>query len=139
MPRSRQTDNQAEKIQLLTTLGQLWANNVSVDWDNFYSSEKRYRLPLPTYPFERQRYWIDVTRPLPQAISSPEKIAKGTLSPATVANTNISKTDIKREFTPFEQKIAQIWTQCLGISNLSVDTDFFEVGGDSLLATQLIT
>jgi len=89
--------------------------------------------------FERQRYWIDVTRPLPQAISSPEKIAKGTLSPATVANTNISKTDIKREFTPFEQKIAQIWTQCLGISNLSVDTDFFEVGGDSLLATQLIT
>lgn len=139
LPRSRQTDNQAEKIQLLTTLGQLWANNVSVDWDNFYSSEKRYRLPLPTYPFERQRYWIDVTRPLPQAISSPEKIAKGTLSPATVANTNISKTDIKREFTPFEQKIAQIWTQCLGISNLSVDTDFFEVGGDSLLATQLIT
>jgi acyl transferase domain-containing protein/acyl carrier protein len=43
---------------LLKTLGQLWMNGVSVDWLRFYAHEHRHRLPLPGYPFERQRYWI---------------------------------------------------------------------------------
>lgn len=43
---------------LLNTLGQLWLAGVRVDWEGFYSHQKRYRIPLPTYPFERQRYWI---------------------------------------------------------------------------------
>ncbi|NQE34731.1 type I polyketide synthase [Microcoleus asticus] len=43
---------------LLNTLGQLWLAGVKVDWSGFYAQEQRYRVPLPTYPFERQRYWI---------------------------------------------------------------------------------
>ena len=59
LPRRRETGNNAETKQILSTLGQLWANGVAVDWDGFYAEEKRHRLPLPTYPFERQKYWID--------------------------------------------------------------------------------
>lgn len=44
---------------LLSTLGKLWLMGVSVDWSGFYTYERRHRLPLPTYPFERQRYWIE--------------------------------------------------------------------------------
>lgn len=44
---------------LLNTLGRLWLTGVQVNWSNFYQHQKRNRLPLPTYPFERQRYWID--------------------------------------------------------------------------------
>ena len=52
---------------LLNTLGQLWLAGVRVDWEGFYSYQQRYRLPLPTYPFERQRYWIaDGRTPKPQ-------------------------------------------------------------------------
>ena len=47
---------------LLNTLGQLWLAGVRVDWEGFYSHEKRYRIPLPTYPFERQRYWVAQSR-----------------------------------------------------------------------------
>ncbi|HEY7492967.1 MAG TPA: type I polyketide synthase, partial [Candidatus Tectomicrobia bacterium] len=43
---------------LLTTLGRLWLAGVQVDWDGYYAQERRRRLPLPPYPFERQRYWI---------------------------------------------------------------------------------
>jgi NAD(P)-dependent dehydrogenase (short-subunit alcohol dehydrogenase family) len=32
-----------------------------VDWDLYYGGEKRHKVILPTYPFERQRYWIDFT------------------------------------------------------------------------------
>ncbi|WP_346293418.1 type I polyketide synthase [Sphaerothrix gracilis] len=44
---------------LLQTLGQLWLAGVGIDWSGFYAHEQRQRLPLPTYPFERQRYWIE--------------------------------------------------------------------------------
>jgi len=44
---------------LLTTLGKLWLTGQPVDWKAFWSHETRRRVPLPTYPFERQRYWID--------------------------------------------------------------------------------
>ncbi len=43
----------------LTSLGRLWLAGVMPDWDAFYADELRYRVPLPTYPFERQRYWIE--------------------------------------------------------------------------------
>ncbi|MDZ8065208.1 MAG: beta-ketoacyl synthase N-terminal-like domain-containing protein [Nostoc sp. DedQUE08] len=54
-PQEKQFDSHV----LLTTLGQLWLTGVKVDWFGFYSHDEYYRLPLPTYPFERQRYWID--------------------------------------------------------------------------------
>jgi acyl transferase domain-containing protein len=44
---------------LLTTLGKLWLAGVDVDWAGFYAGERRHRLPLPTYPFERGRFWIE--------------------------------------------------------------------------------
>jgi acyl transferase domain-containing protein/acyl carrier protein/2-polyprenyl-3-methyl-5-hydroxy-6-metoxy-1,4-benzoquinol methylase len=45
---------------LLNTLGRLWLTGVKVNWHGFYAEEKRQHIPLPTYPFERQRYWIDL-------------------------------------------------------------------------------
>ncbi|PMB53903.1 polyketide synthase, partial [Fischerella thermalis CCMEE 5201] len=39
---------------LLQTLGRLWLGGVEIDWSGFYAHESRHRLPLPTYPFERQ-------------------------------------------------------------------------------------
>ena len=44
---------------LLKTLGQLWLNGVEINWSSFYAQQQCQRVPLPTYPFERQRYWID--------------------------------------------------------------------------------
>lgn len=44
---------------LLTTLGRLWVCGRDIDWSAFYKHERRQRVPLPTYPFERQRYWIE--------------------------------------------------------------------------------
>lgn len=43
---------------LLETLGKLWLAGVTVDWQSFYDEQQRRRVVLPTYPFERQRYWI---------------------------------------------------------------------------------
>lgn len=43
---------------LCYTVGHLWLAGIDVNPGTFYSEPQR-RIPLPTYPFEHQRYWID--------------------------------------------------------------------------------
>ncbi|MBD2508876.1 type I polyketide synthase [Nostoc muscorum FACHB-395] len=52
-------DKQSDAVFLLNTLGSLWMYRIQVDWSGFYANQKLHRLPLPTYPFERNKYWID--------------------------------------------------------------------------------
>ncbi|BAU05985.1 type I polyketide synthase [Fischerella sp. NIES-3754] len=58
---------QSDVAWLLQTLGRLWLFGVEIDWSVFSYHQQRQRLPLPTYPFERQRYWIDAKSPLPSS------------------------------------------------------------------------
>ncbi len=44
---------------LMDAVGRLWLAGVPVDWRSFDAHERRLRIELPTYPFERKRYWID--------------------------------------------------------------------------------
>jgi len=52
-------ENVSDTYFLLSKIGRLWLNGKKIDWQGFYSGEKRRRIPLPTYPFQRQRYWFD--------------------------------------------------------------------------------
>ena len=52
-------DRQSDAAFLLTTLGKLWLAGVPINWSGFYADEQRRRVSLPTYPFERQKYWIE--------------------------------------------------------------------------------
>ncbi|WP_416671492.1 type I polyketide synthase [Egbenema bharatensis] len=52
-------DSVSDETEILTTLGRLWLAGVAIDWASFTEHERRQRVLLPTYPFERQRYWID--------------------------------------------------------------------------------
>lgn len=56
-------DRQSDIAFLLNALGRLWLAGVSVNWSEFYRHERRDRIPLPTYPFERKRYWIEPPNP----------------------------------------------------------------------------
>lgn len=47
-------------FSLLHSLKQLYCRGVAVDWREFDRPYARQRLSLPTYPFQRQRYWLDV-------------------------------------------------------------------------------
>ena len=64
--------------QMLESLAQLYVRGVTVDWSGFDNDYVRNKVSLPTYPFQRQRYWID----------SEDKSQKGDLS-AKNKTTNI--------------------------------------------------
>ena len=57
------------EASLLAGLGKLWLAGVEMDWATLQEGARR-RVPLPTYPFERQRYWVDPAPAAAQAAAS---------------------------------------------------------------------
>ena len=109
-------DNQ-EKIQL-DHLAKSWVSGALIDWEALHSAQ-RSRIPLPTYPFERKRCWID-----PLKISNEEMTIKYT--PAIDSIEEI------------EKKLITIWKTLLGCNQIDRKDNFFDLGGESLLALQIL-
>ena len=65
-------NNQSDQEFLLNTLGRLWLAGVEINWNAYHGIEDttqdsgrfRRRVPLPTYPFENRRYWVEPDVPL---------------------------------------------------------------------------
>jgi len=55
-PKDPEIDDQ---IFALDSLGQLWLSGAAIDWPSFYGGERRQRVILPTYPFERRRFTLE--------------------------------------------------------------------------------
>ncbi|MET8878446.1 SDR family NAD(P)-dependent oxidoreductase, partial [Nocardia sp. NPDC004604] len=51
--------NEGTRTRLLTSVAQAWATGLPVDWTTQYPGA--HRIPLPTYPFQRTRYWLEGT------------------------------------------------------------------------------
>jgi thioesterase domain-containing protein/acyl carrier protein len=91
-----------------------------VDWRGLAPGERGRRVPLPTYPFERQRYWTERTAAQP--------------APAPVLPRLPAAVD-----APIPEALADLWRELLGVGTVGPHDDFFELGGHSLLAVQLGT
>jgi acyl transferase domain-containing protein/SAM-dependent methyltransferase len=51
-------DQRPDAEAALAALGRMWASGIAVDWHGFHATERRKRVALPTYAFERRSYWI---------------------------------------------------------------------------------
>jgi acyl transferase domain-containing protein len=78
-------DKPADVVSMLHALGRLWLGGVTVDWSEFHVRQRRRRVPLPTYPFERKRYWIE------PANSDPGNSALPVNSPGNPADSPVRK------------------------------------------------
>ena len=56
-------ENHPDWQQLLNSLGALYGQGVTIDWAAVDQGQPRRKIDLPTYPFQRQRYWLDVPKP----------------------------------------------------------------------------
>ena len=59
--RAKRDDGQ----QMLSSLGQLYTRGVEIDWVGFDQDYARQRVALPTYAWQRQRYWLEPVEPDP--------------------------------------------------------------------------
>ncbi len=60
----------SDQHALLTAMGRLWLAGVEIDWNQYYENERRLRVSLPTYPFERQRFWLKASKPITSAAAA---------------------------------------------------------------------
>ncbi len=79
-------DQQSDVALLLNTLGKLWLAGTPIDWEALYANEKRRRIPLPTYPFERQRCWIDALPAMQARTALPRSTATATQDRLSMAS-----------------------------------------------------
>jgi acyl transferase domain-containing protein/acyl carrier protein len=49
----------SDEYFLVSRIGRLWLWGVKIDWKEFHARENRKRISLPTYPFQRDKYWLE--------------------------------------------------------------------------------
>ena len=137
-----QAQNRSDHDTFLLALGQLWAAGVEVDWKPAWtrgaadpsatSGAGPHLVTLPGYPFLKQRHWVE------------HNASAGWLTGAGAANGAAAVSSGAPGTHPapaaaggkpgVESALLRIWTQCLGLSDIDRNANFFELGGDSLIA-----
>ncbi|WP_340375310.1 beta-ketoacyl synthase N-terminal-like domain-containing protein [Streptomyces sp. SS7] len=119
---------------VLDTAGELWRHGLPLSWARMHTSERR-RVPLPTYPFQRRRYAPAGPAPRTTAAAPrtagplpepPAQDAPATAAPPTPGHTGDTAA-----------RLARVFCDVLGLDAIGPDDNFFEAGGDSLIATRL--
>ncbi|KAA3658818.1 MAG: aminotransferase class III-fold pyridoxal phosphate-dependent enzyme, partial [Chloroflexi bacterium] len=126
---------------VLEGLGRLWMAGIKVDWDAFYEGETRRRVPLPTYPFERKRHWIE-----PPALNGGNTAVSNQPNLTNHQNPPMQALQTKGDLQMSRQKniadaLAQLMYELSGIEIEpdNFQTSFMEMGYDSLTLTQVST
>lgn len=121
--------NRGDRDTFLLALGQLWSAGIDVNWSLRSAGHRAKLVSLPGYPFARQRHWVDYRAPV--GWSERVSATNGTASPAGAATPTHAATNGKPQIA---HRLQRIWAQCLGLDAVDVTADFFELGGDSLIA-----
>jgi phthiocerol/phenolphthiocerol synthesis type-I polyketide synthase E len=119
-------DDRGDTETLWNAVAEMWLEGLEPKWPRFYDHQRRHRVPLPTYPFEKGRFWL--------GLNDEETAAKHTWQ----APHNHWPTPL--HFDPrneYEVIVADIFQELFGIPKVSIYHNFFHLGGDSLLAVQL--
>jgi amino acid adenylation domain-containing protein len=135
------SSDEGDVAALLAGVGRLWCAGVEVDWAAFLQEEQRRRVPLPSYPFERVPYGLDPIRAAsPPRASDTERARRAAEAPAPSRSSQPVLASDARDLpqTDVQRAVADAWQQILGIDQIGIHKNFFEIGGDSLVAIRLL-
>ncbi|MGV0734662.1 type I polyketide synthase [Mycolicibacter sinensis] len=119
--------NRDDRDAFLLALGQLWAAGVEVDWAGLRGDYQPKRVTVPGYPFERQRHWLEH--------NAGATWVSGAATNGTAANGTSGADGAAGSAGPsMDATLQRIWAVCLGVSSVDRNANFFDIGGDSLVA-----
>ncbi|MFD7134469.1 type I polyketide synthase [Streptomyces sp. NPDC059894] len=114
---------------LLREVGRAWTEGTPVDWDRFYEGRTGRRVELPTYPFERARYWIDTDGPARKSATTLRE-RFGTLTAS--AQQDLLVRYLREEIG------AALAAKDLGDELPDADRDLFELDVESLMLIEVV-
>jgi len=123
--------NADDRDTFMRALGELWSAGVEIDWTALRPQRPRI-VSLPGYPFERQRHWVE-PKPATSAPSAAATNGTSLTSPTDAVNVELARGGQ----SPTEATLQRIWQYCLGISSIDRNANFFDLGGDSLMAISI--
>lgn len=143
----RELDSSAD-LRNLTAIGRMYAEGAVLDWQRLWSGTEARTVHMPVYPFDRIRCWIEEgTAELNAGYRKPAEAADqaaadvdASSSDQTYAAPAAAVVLTGREdgrYTQAEQLVAKAWSTALGLTSIGVDEDYFEAGGDSILALRV--
>lgn len=140
-PRREHAARDAGERALLHALGAAWSRGVDIDWHAVHAGRVLRRVSLPTYTFDRRRCWVDPPGRAVEADSAAD--ARVAVPAAVVASApdvvSGEAIDTSATVDGIEAAIAGIWHELLGVAAPGPDDSFFALGGQSLLATRLVS
>ncbi|NUR00277.1 MAG: type I polyketide synthase [Streptomyces sp.] len=132
---------------LYDALGRLWLSGARVSWPGVHEGERRAKVPLPTYPFERLPYLVRHPAEEAQtatgggaesgaAADGPTDDEPDAVRGAPVEENRPQSGDRATDDTPLGV-VLRLFGEALGLPDIEPDESFFELGGDSLIAVKL--
>jgi phthiocerol/phenolphthiocerol synthesis type-I polyketide synthase E len=124
-------------VESLRATGVLWQAGLPVRWSALRGGRPPRRVPLSTYPFQRERFTVEAPTPVvaPPGPAESGPVESDPVEPVPGPDADRSATDPR---TPVERTIAEVWREVLRVQHVGIDDDFFELGGQSLHATRVL-
>ncbi len=86
---------------ILQTLAQLYLNGIQIDWKAFDKPYNRKKVYLPTYPFQREHYWVEALKTQKKKILAPQAHPLlGELIPSP-SEEKLFRNEIDLDFLPY--------------------------------------
>ena len=128
----------ADRSFILKSLAQLWVQGFEINWQHFYDHKNWRRLPLPTYPFEKQRHFLPPAMVATQQAIAPQKITTEPPTPEDSRPTMSQPTKTRKDVLIDE--VRNILYELSGMDPESMDPSaaFLELGFDSLFLSQAV-
>ncbi|MCV7078498.1 type I polyketide synthase [Mycobacterium szulgai] len=121
--------NVDDRDAFLRGLGELWSAGLAIDWSPLQSG-RPHIVSLPGYPFARQRHWIDPKQTV--RVHAPTA-TNGAALAADPASAQVRANGQSQT----EATLQRIWQQSMGVGSIDRNANFFDMGGDSLMAISI--
>ncbi len=139
--------------EMLTALSTLYVNGVKIDWAGYFKSFnfKAGKIVLPTYPFQRKRYWKELVNFAGQSAENtsadvadaPDRDCEVNAAVGTAALKSIDSTPCRPVKNTSDKKgvilpeLISIIQNIAGIEEVDVYEDLFKIGLSSIMLTRL--
>ena len=136
-----------DQEHILKKLGELWLNGVDINWEEYYSNQKPYRVSLPGYVFNKTKLPVKV---------NPFELLDFSMSQTNTTTGFLDNFDDNEAFeedveeentvlvayiapaTETEKKLVEMWETFFSKDRIGILDDFFALGGNSLKGVTML-